>query len=357
MAELLIIDGSHGEGGGQILRTALSLSAVSGRPFRIHNIRAGRREPGLRPQHLAAVRALAAICAASTEGDALGSRELTFEPGDRPQAGEYTVDVEALSGTGSAGSATLIFQALLPPLAVAGSPSRLTLRGGTHVRWSPPFQYLSDVYLPTLARAGFRAQLDLHRWGWYPAGGSEFAARIAPSTGTGEAGALSPLELDERGRLLGVTGVSAASNLPDHITERQAERADQRLPARHIKAEVALERPPAQGAGTVLFLLARYEGAVAGFTGYGRVRYPAERVADDAADALDRYVGSRGAVDPHLADQLVVPLALAPGTSTYTTGEVTLHLLTVAWLAPQFLECNIIVEGDQGQPGRVTIGR
>ena len=350
MTGLLTIDGSYGEGGGQILRTGLSLAAVTGRPFRIHSIRAGRREPGLRPQHLAAVRALAVICAARVEGDALGSRELTFEPTDRPRPGEYTVDVQALSGTGSAGSATLIFQALLPPLALAGSPSRLILRGGTHVRWSPPFHYLSEVYLPTLARAGFVAEVDLHRWGWYPAGGGEFEARIAPPS------ALAPLELDDRGRLLGVTGISAASNLPDHIIERQAGQAVRRLRARHIRAEMALERPPAEGAGTALFLLARYEGAVAGFTGYGRMRYPADGLADDAVDPLDHYIGSRAAVDPHLADQLVVPLALVPGTSVYTTSEVTRHLLTVAWLAPQFLEHDITVDGAEGQPSRVTVG-
>lgn len=349
MADLLIIDGSYGEGGGQILRTALSLSAITGRPFRMQRIRAGRRESGLRPQHLAAVRALGAVCGARLEGDALGSRELTFEPAGPPQAGEYTVDVQAESGIGSAGSATLIFQALLPPLALAGAPSRLVLRGGTHVRWSPPFHYLSEVYLPTLSSAGFAVEVDLQRWGWYPAGGGEFVARIAPS------GDLAPLELLDRGHLLGVTGISAASNLPDHIIERQAERAVSRLRARHIKAEIYLERPPADGAGTVLFLLARYEAAVAGFTGFGRVRYPAERVADDAVDALERYVGNRAAVDPHLADQLAVPLSLVPGTSTYTTSEVTRHLLTVAWLVPQFLQRDITVDGVEGQPGRVTI--
>ena len=351
MAEgLLTIDGSHGEGGGQILRTALSLSVVTGRPFRMHSIRAGRRDPGLRPQHLAAVRALAAICDARLEGDALGARELTFEPTGPARPGEYVVDVQALSGTGSAGSATLILQALLPPLALADAPSCLTLRGGTHVRWSPPFHYLSEVYLPTLARAGWAVEVALKRWGWYPAGGGEFVARIEP------AAALAPLALEDRGRLVEVVGVSAASNLPDHIIERQAERAVHRLRARHIKAEVALERPPADGPGTALFLLARHEGAVAGFTGFGRVRYPAERVADDAVDPLDRYMGSRAAVDAHLADQLVVPLALAPGTSVYTTSEVTRHLLTVAWLVPQFLQRDITIEGAEGKPGRVIIG-
>lgn len=349
MADWLTIDGSYGEGGGQILRTALSLSAVTGRPFRIHSIRAGRREPGLRPQHVAAVRAVAAICGARVAGEALGSRKLTFQPTDAPKAGEYTVDVQALSGTGSAGSATLIFQALLPPLALARASSRLTLRGGTHVRWSPPFHYLSEVYLPALTGAGYTAEVALHRWGWYPAGGGEFVARIAPAEG------LAPLQLLDRGRLLDVFGVSAASNLPDHIIERQAERAVRRLRARHIKAEVALERPPADGPGTALFLLARYEAVAAGFTGFGRVRYPAERVADDAVDPLDAYIGSRASVDPHLADQLVVPLALVPGASLYTTSEVTRHLLTVAWLASQFLGRDITVEGVEGQPGRVAV--
>jgi RNA 3'-terminal phosphate cyclase (ATP) len=349
MTGLLTIDGSYGEGGGQIVRTAVSLSAITGRSFRIHRIRAGRRDAGLRPQHLTAVRAVADVCAARMEGDAVGSRELIFEPTERPRAGEYVIDVQEAAGTGSAGSATLIFQALLPPLALASGPSHLTLRGGTHVRWSPPFHYLAEVYLPTLARGGFAVDVELHRWGWYPAGGGEIRAHIAPSD------ALTSLTLEERGRLVSVSGVSAASNLPDHIIERQAERVVARLRVRHIKAEIALERPPAASAGTVLFLLARYEDAVAGFTGYGRVRYPAERVADDAVDPLDRYIGRRAAVDAHLADQLVVPLALAAGASTYTTSAVTRHLLTVAWLVPQFLPREITVEGAEGRPGRVTI--
>ena len=348
-ATALVIDGSYGEGGGQILRSALSLSAVTGRAFRIHRIRAGRREPGLRPQHLAAVRALQAVCDARVEGDRLGSRELVFAPGGPARAGEYVLDVGELAGTGSAGATTLLFQALLPPLALAGAPSRLTLRGGTHVRWSPPYHYLTAVYLPTLARCGWTVALELHRWGWYPAGGGEIEARIAPVE------ALLPLEREDRGRLVDVQGLSATSNLPDHIAERQAARAVQRLRARHIKAEVDLVRPPALGAGTVVVLVARYEAAVAAFTGYGRVRFPAEEVADEAVDPLDRYIGSRAAVDPYLADQLVVPLALAPGVSRYTTSEVTRHLTTVAWLARQFLERDITIDGAEGDAGAVTI--
>jgi RNA 3'-terminal phosphate cyclase (ATP) len=204
--------------------------------------------------------------------------------------------------------------------------------------------------------AGFVAEVDLQRWGWYPAGGGQFVARVVPSGRIAPSGDLAPLELLDRGRLLSVTGISAASNLPDHIIERQAEHAVRRLRARHIKAEIALERPAADGAGTALFLLARYERSVAGFTGYGRIRYPAERVADDAVEPLERYVGKRAAVDPHLADQLVVPLSLLPGISTYTTSEVTRHLLTVSWLIPQFLERGITIDGAEGQPGRVTIG-
>jgi RNA 3'-terminal phosphate cyclase (ATP) len=175
---MLHLDGSYGEGGGQILRTALSLAAVTRMPVRIERIRAGRPKPWLRPQHLTAVQALARDCQAETSGVHLTSQTLTFRP-RVPQGGHYLIDMAAKPG--SAGSVSLIAQALLPPLLLAGAPSTLILKGGTHVPWSPPVHYLSDVFLPTLALVGAKVELTMERWGWYPQGGGEVRLKITPT--------------------------------------------------------------------------------------------------------------------------------------------------------------------------------
>lgn len=352
MGETILLDGSYGEGGGQILRTALALAAIKGQPFRMHRIRAGRENPGLRPQHLAAVRAVAQICDAEVEGDAVGARELTFVPRLAPQPGEYVVDVSTIAGEGSAGAVTLILQTLFIPLALAAGDSMLTLRGGTHVRWSPPYHYLAEVWMPLMERIGFSARLELGPWGWYPRGGGEMVAHIQggvrPET-------LRGLELVNRGRLVSVWGFSAASNLPAHIAERQKSQMMMRLASRHIRAEIACWAPVSPGPGTAVFLLAEYEAITAGFTGYGRLRYPAERVADDAFEDFDDHRRSGMALDPHLADQAILPLALAPAPSRFTTSRITAHLTTVAWVVRQFLSREITIDGTEGTPGQVAL--
>ena len=179
LADVLILDGSHGEGGGQILRTALSLSAMTARPFRLHNIRAGRRNPGLLPQHLSAVRAAAAISGATISGDRLGSTELSFAPSHSPSAGSYVFDVAQAAERGSAGSATLVLQTIVLPLALAEAASTVVVRGGTHVEWSPPFDDFAYAYFPALRMIGFCVDAELKRWGWYPVGGGEIVCTIA----------------------------------------------------------------------------------------------------------------------------------------------------------------------------------
>ncbi len=346
------LDGSYGEGGGQILRTALALAAITGRQVALTQIRAGRANPGLRPQHLAVVRAMAAICQAELRGDAIGSRELTFAPQASVQAGDYVVDVAEMAGEGSAGAVTLLFQALFIPLALAGGPSTLTLRGGTHVRWSPPYHYLSDVFVPLAERIGLSARLELGAWGWFPRGGGEMVAHLP---GGAHLGDLRALELTERGGLKGLWGFSAASNLPEHVAQRQRDQFVQRLSSRHQKAELELWAPPSPGPGTCIFLLAEYDAVSVGFTGYGRLRYPAEQVADDAFEEYDTHRRSGMALDPHLADQVLLPLALAKGLSRYTTSQVTAHLATVAWVAERMLGREIVVQGPQGGYGEVAV--
>jgi RNA 3'-terminal phosphate cyclase (ATP) len=352
--KLFVIDGSYGEGGGQILRSALSLSALLGRPVRLEKIRARRRQPGLRPQHLTAVRALAQVCDAEVEGDTLDSRALTFVPCCPPQAGAYHFDVMDAAEGGSAGAVSLILQAVLLPLALAKGDSTIVLEGGTHVAWSPPIHYLKEVYLPTLARLGVLASVELDRWGWYPQGGGRVICRVqglgaaaALQLGSGQAHPLVPLHRTERGGLKRITGFSATSNLPAHIGQRQRDRAVRLLRSHGFVPEIEIVDAPSPGPGTCVFLLSEFKGAVAAFTGYGRLRKPAEKVAEEAARAFLAYQRSGRAVDRYLADQLILPLALADGDSRFTTGKVTDHLCTSAWLVRQFLPVEVEIGEDR----------
>jgi len=351
---LLTIDGSHGEGGGQILRSALTLSALLGRSVCLEKIRARRRRPGLRPQHLTAVRAVAQICDAELEGDVLGSRTLTFVPRGSPQAGLYHFDVLEVAEGGSAGAVSLILQAILLPLALAEGDSTVMLEGGTHVAWSPPIHYLQQIYLPTLARLGVQAAVELERWGWYPQGGGRLICHVKGLGAPAMAFPLNPFRLVERGGLRQITGFSATSNLPAHIGRRQRDRAVKLLRSHGFTPQIEIVDAPSPGPGTCVFLLAEFKGAVAGFTGYGRLRKPAEKVAEEAARAFLAYQRSGGAVDRYLADQLILPLALASGESHFTTGKVTDHLRTNAWLIGQFLSARVDIGEDRSvrvQPG------
>jgi RNA 3'-terminal phosphate cyclase (ATP) len=349
---MLTLDGSYGEGGGQVLRTGLSLSAITGQPVRFDNIRARRRKPGLMPQHLTSVRAVAKICDAQVEGLKLNAQSLTFVPRSKPQAGSYTFDVAQAAKGGSAGSVGLILQAILLPLALAPGRSQVTLRGGTHVAWSPPFDYIKRVYLPTLARVGIGAKVNITRWGWYPIGGGEVKATVE---GIGPDAPLIGLDVCQRGDLLRVRGLSASSNLPKHISTRQEQAALQALRSNGINARVDTLEAPAKGQGTVVFLWATFDNVLAGFTSLGERGKPAERVAEEAVDKLLDYLHGDGALDRYLADQLLLPLALAATPSQFTTTAVSQHLLTNAWVVEQFLPGRVQVEGQEGQPGRCRI--
>jgi RNA 3'-terminal phosphate cyclase (ATP) len=349
---MLSVDGSYGEGGGQVLRTSLALSAATGQPVKIDEIRSGRRKPGLQPQHLTCVRAAAKICDAETEGDKLHSQTLTFAPRSAPQAGTYTFDVAQVAKGGSAGAVSLILQTVLLPLTLAEGTSQVTLRGGTHVAWSPPFDYVKRVYLPTVARTGIRAKVHIGRWGWYPIGGGEVNLVVE---GQGQDACLGGLDLCQRGALLRVRGLSASSNLPKHIRMRQEQAALQTLRSSGVNARVEVLDAPSKGQGTVVFLWAEFENAVAGFTSLGERGKPAEQVAEQAARDLLAYLQSEAALDRHLADQLVLPLALASGQSQFTTEDVSRHLLTNAWVVNRFLPGRVRIEGEEGQMGSCTI--
>ncbi len=346
----ILIDGSIGEGGGQILRTVLALSTLTGRSVEISHIRAGRSRPGLRPQHLTAVRALAKICDAELSGDQLDSQWLAFYPAGRSSGGDLSFDVADAARGGSAGAMTLVAQAVLFPLAFASNRSRVSLHGGTHVPWSPSYHYLRDVYLPAVGRLGLRTDLVLQRWGWYPAGGGHLDLHVDPID------QLAGREWIERGELLQVTGVAAVTNLPAHIPQRMADRARKLLDVAGIasRIEPLRARGPAPGAG--IFLTANYASGAAGFSALGRRGWPAERVAEEACRHLlaHHQDENASAIDPYLADQLLLPLALAEGESTLSTSRITEHTLTNIRVLQRFLDARIELER-QGDGGRIAI--
>lgn len=351
--DILTLDGAHGEGGGQILRTALSLSAITTRPFRLTNIRAGRRNPGLLPQHLSAVRATAVITGAVLSGDRLGSTELRFAPSHLPRPGSYLFDVAEMAEHGSAGSVTLILQTLLIPLTMADGPSTLVLRGGTHVEWSPPFDDLVNSYFPLLQRMGYHIDAALRRWGWYPVGGGEVVCEIAAGPSDRSISSRSPIELVSRGYLQRITGRAVAANLPAHIPQRMADRVRDSLEELGVPVDIQLQRVTAACPGAGIFLVAEYKELPTSFSAYGRPGKPSEKVADEAVAAFRTHHASEAAVELHLADQLLLPLALAAGASAFTVARPTGHLMTNAWTIGQFEIAHISIE--DGPPCRVRV--
>ena len=336
------LDGSFGEGGGQILRTSLALSLVTGRPFHLRHIRARRSKPGLQPQHLMSVRAAAAIGSAQLRGASVGSGDLVFEPGT-VSAGRYRFDI------GTAGSTGLVLQTIYLPLALRSTgPSDLTLIGGTHNDKAPCFHFLDVTWRSYMERIGLKLSLRLVRPGFYPRGGGVIEAHIQP------AAQLHGVTLRQRGAAT-LQGFSAVAGLPDHIARRQARRAVFRMDQHGSKAEIEQEEWEG-GPGSVLALVVRTDPAPALFFGLGARGKPAERVADEAADQAIAYLETApAAVDAHSADQIVLPLALAEGPSEYSVAAVTQHLLTNIAVIQHFVERAIICEGEEGEPGVVRI--
>ncbi|MBS1253134.1 MAG: RNA 3'-terminal phosphate cyclase [Anaerolineales bacterium] len=351
-SEHLVLDGSHGEGGGQILRSTVTLAALLGQPIRIENIRAQRRNPGLQAQHLTSVQAAAEVCNAEVTGATLGSTVLSFQPTQPPTSGDYAHDVAQARKGGSAGSTSLVFQTAILPLTFTAGGSRIAIEGGTHVAWSPPYHYLADVFLPAVTRLGIEATINLERWGWYPHGGGLIWGEVR---GLREGGWLAGIDLIERGALVQLTGFSAVSNLPDHILERQARRAESLLQREGFDPMIRQVKPEASGPGTAVYLRAEYEHASAAFTGYGRRGKRAEKVAEEAVEAFLAHHTTGAATDPHLADQFILPTAVAKSDSTFTTSEITNHLLTNIWVIEQFTSTHFDVEGDRGETGKVIV--
>ncbi|HZW36629.1 MAG TPA: RNA 3'-terminal phosphate cyclase, partial [Candidatus Deferrimicrobiaceae bacterium] len=307
------IDGSLGEGGGQVLRSTLSLSCITGKPVRIFNIRKNRPKPGLMPQHLTAVTALTRITGADARGAKPGSTEISFAPGP-VTAGGYAFDI------GTAGSVVLLLQSLLPPLLFADEPSRIALTGGTHVPFGPTFDFLREIFLPWLERIGAPVSCEIERYGFYPRGGGKVTARIAP------AGEIRGIDLRGKGAVLSVTGRSCVANLPISIAERQRDAALELLAA-HSPA-IGTETVPSPGPGTFIFLKVVTDAGCAGFSALGAPGKRAEDVGREAAREALAYIDSPADLSPRLADQLLLYLALSKEPSTFSSSRLTNHLLT-----------------------------
>ena len=342
---MIEIDGCLGEGGGQVLRTALSLSCITGSPFRIINIRKFRPKPGLRRQHLVSVQAAASIARAKVIGDALGSTVLTFCPG-KVTPGEYAFAI------GTAGATPLVLQTLIPPLLFTGAQSSLTVCGGTHVPFSPSWHYLAEVFAPALALLGGKIEPAIDSFGFYPKGGGKVHCRVKP------AARLAPLHAEHRGRLLRVSGCSAVGNLPRSIAERQRQAAAERLGSLlrdGAQLQIEIREVATIGKGTFIFLKGEYEHAVAGFTALGSRGKPAEIVGEEAANAFLCHHETGMPIDPHLGDQLVPYLALAEGASVLGTSRITGHMETNLLIIHSFLDIATNVSGTRDGPGTVRI--
>ena len=337
---MITIDGSHGEGGGQMLRTSLALSLVTGTPFRMVNIRANRAKPGLMRQHLTAVTAAAEIGRAQVEAAAVGARELTFTPGE-VAPGDYHFAI------GTAGSTMLVLQAILPAILSAPAPSTITLEGGTHARGAPPFEFLDRVFLPRINRMGPTVHATLERCGFYPAGGGRVVIAITPAP-------LRPLELMDRGRTVSRTATALLSQLPGHIAERELAVVRERLGFEDHELHHRSTRD-CVGPGNALLIEIASEHTAELFSAFGELGKTAEAVANDAVAEARDYLASGAPVGPHLADQLLLPLALA-GRGRFRTAPLTQHARTNIDIIRRFLPVTIEIEESPRAPATVTIG-
>ncbi|MCF4166087.1 RNA 3'-terminal phosphate cyclase [Zavarzinia compransoris] len=317
---MITIDGAEGEGGGQVVRNALALSLATGQPFRITNIRGGREKPGLMRQHLTAVEAACAIADATCDGAAVGASEITFHPGT-VRAGDYHFAV------GTAGSTSLVLQTVLMPLVMAGAPSRLVLEGGTHNMQAPPFDFIDRCFLPVLNRLGPRVTARLIRHGFYPRGGGRVEIEIAPAP-------LSPVDCLDRGAPLSVSATALIAGLPFDIVTREIETARRFLDWPE-EAFATHELPADRGPGNVLLLEAAFERGTEIVTGFGKIGTSAQSLAKTAAQRMAGFIGSAAFAGPYLADQLLLPFALAGG-GAFTTVKPSRHSLTAADVIARF---------------------
>lgn len=343
---MLTIDGSQGEGGGQILRSSVALAAVTGTPMRITNIRAGRKKSGLKRQHATAVNAAARICGAEITGATPGSSELTFLPG-KITPGDYRFSM------GTAGSTTLVLQTVLPILLNADAPSTVILEGGTHNPSAPPFDFLANAYLPLLQRMGPNVEARLESPGFYPAGGGRLFVSVDPVA------SWQPLQLIERGKLIDRSVRALVSNLPEHIGERECDVVRRKFQWK-LSDDSGVVSVDSPGPGNVVLIELRYENVTEVFIAFGEKGRKAEQVARDVARQAQRYLKTTVPVGEHLADQLMLPMAMAcasgAGPSVFRTMALTDHSTTHINIIREFLDVEIAVEELAADEIRVQVG-
>jgi len=333
------IDGSYGEGGGQLLRTSVALAAITGQSVHLSNIRAKRSNPGLAAQHLTAVRAVATLCSAEVEGLQIKSQEIFFRPGSL-RGGQFDFSV------GTAGSITLVLQAALPVAVACGERLRMHITGGTDVRAAPPLDYYRHVLLPLLSGMGVRAKIDILRRGYFPRGGGEVTIEVEPSL------PLQPLLVDAPGNLKKIRGFAHIANLPAHIAQRMANSALAELsvfPTPSIDLAV-LGKGEAIGAGGAIVLAARMEHTSLGASATAQRGVPAEQLGSEAGQLLREEILSGATLDTHAADQILIYMALAGGTSRFLARDLSSHAATTIWLLEQFLPVHFSL----GQSGHLV---
>jgi RNA 3'-terminal phosphate cyclase (ATP) len=319
---MIELDGSMGEGGGQILRTALTLSMITGQPFSARNIRASRAKPGLMRQHLVAVQAAAHVCDAEVVGVTVGSQALTFAP-KAIKGGEYRFAI------GTAGSCTLVLQNLLPALLFADAPSKVAVNGGTHNPMAPPVQFLQRAYCRVMAEMGATIDIQLKRFGFYPAGGGEVVAEVQPCP------QLQPIELMSRGERKSAFAESFIAGVPLNVARRELDSVGTGMGWTQSQLLVRV-LPDEQGPGNALLITLEYEHVTEVFSAFGEKSLRAEAVARHALQQARRYIASNGAVDEYLADQIMLPMALACG-GRFTTESISMHAATNAEVIERFL--------------------
>src|SRR2546427_3988740 len=345
---MIEVDGSYGEGGGQVLRTAVALAAVLSKEIHVFNIRAGRAEPGLRPQHMTGVKAAADLCSANLQGLEVGATEFVFKPG-KLRAGTFRFDV------GTAGSVTLVLQTLMPILAFSPGTVQLEIAGGTDVKWSPPIDYLRLVTLPILKKIGYHGDLELVRRGHYPKGGG--LVRFS----TEGASKLQALISEKPGSISKIYGISHAVALPRHVAERQAAAArrnleEARLPSPSIDIEVADDRRQLGPGSGIVLSVETQNGNILGSDALGERGRLAEEVGSSAGSILVEEVESKARLDRHMGDIIVPYLVLADGASEVSVSRITQHTRTNVQVAKWLTGTRFKLEGEIDHPGvlRVT---
>jgi len=320
---MIEIDGSRGEGGGQILRTAISLSAVTGKEVQISNIRAGRPNPGISPSHVTSIEAVAQLCDAEVDGLFAGSKKIGFKP-DQLTGGAFDFDV------GTAGSISLVVQSCLLPAAMSKSRVNLVVKGGTDVRWSPPIDFMRLVHLPILSRFGPACDLELNSRGFYPEGGGEVSVEVSPVA------KLSGLDVGVRGAVLSIDGCAYAQNLPEHVTSRMRHSVlKNMIDFKDIRVTSDVRRGPSTGAGIVLAAIC--ENSVIGESALGARGVKSEVLGEDCSSDLKETLLSGASVDQHMLDQILPYMALAEGKSRVLAEEMTSHAETNIWVIEKFV--------------------